>query len=301
MIVLSPEPAKAGRCDQKDEWKVFIDPSHAQRTRDFRLREVAPPARFAKYFDKIVLAERLREVRALIGFTRIESPGDYDSPADFPPEQRMRLSRGNPRWVPANEIRGEGIFFQFSEKKLRDWAAHVKRLNSEFLTAHKQWRSARGLLPPEEFFPEIRFVLLHSFAHALIRQLSLECGYTTASLRERIYSQDPSGEGSAMAGVLIYTGAPDSEGTLGGLVSLGEPATLQRHLNQALDSMRLCSSDPLCAEHHPGKEETTLHGASCHACLFAPETSCERGNKYLDRSVLVSTVEQDQYAFFPDL
>ena len=87
---------------------------------------------------------------------------------------------------------------------------------------------------------------------------------------------------------------------MGGLVSLGEPATLQRHLNQALDSMRLCSSDPLCAEHHPGKEETTLHGASCHACLFAPETSCERGNKYLDRSVLINTVEQDQYAFFSD-
>ena len=282
------------------EWKVFIDPSHAQRTRDFRLREVAPPARFAKYFDKIVLVERLREVRALIGFTRIESPGDYDSPADFPSEQRMRLSRRNPQWVPANEVRGEGIFFQFSEKEIREWTTHVKRLNAEFLSAHKLWRSARGLLPPEEFFPEIRFVLLHSFAHALIRQLSLECGYTTASLRERIYSQGPSGEGTAMAGVLIYTGAPDSEGTLGGLVSLGEPATLQRHLNQALDSMRLCSSDPLCAEHHPGKEETTLHGASCHACLFAPETSCERGNKYLDRSVLVNTVEQDQYAFFPD-
>ena len=104
-----------------------------------------------------------------------------------------------------------------------------------------------------------------------------------------------------MAGVLIYTAGPDSEGTLGGLVSLGKPATLERHLDQALDSMRLCSSDPLCAEHHPGKEGTSLHGASCHACLFAPETSCERGNKYLDRTVLVPTVDRDEFAFFRDL
>ena len=101
-----------------------------------------------------------------------------------------------------------------------------------------------------------------------------------------------------MAGVLIYTAAPDSEGTLGGLVSLGKPEVLERHLNQALDSMRLCSSDPLCAEHHAGKEGTSLHGASCHACLFAPETSCERGNKYLDRSVLVPSVDQSLYSFF---
>ena len=102
-------------------------------------------------------------------------------------------------------------------------------------------------------------------------------------------------------GVLIYTAAPDSEGTLGGLVSLGKPETLERHLDQALDNVRLCASDPLCAEHHPYRDGITLHAASCHACLFAPETSCERGNKYLDRAVLVSTVEtgeQSDLAFF---
>jgi len=103
-----------------------------------------------------------------------------------------------------------------------------------------------------------------------------------------------------MAGVLIYTGAPDSEGTLGGLVSLGEPGCMGRHLDQAIDAMRLCASDPLCAEHHPYREGISLHAASCHACLFAPETSCERGNKYLDRSVLVSTVESAEIAFFKD-
>ncbi len=143
-------------------------------------------------------------------------------------------------------------------------------------------------------------MLLHSFAHALIRQLAVECGYTTASLRERIYSRNPD-DGPEMAGVLIYTAAPDSEGTLGGLVSLGLPQTLERHLDQALDGMRLCASDPLCAEHHPYHGGHTLHAAACHACLFAPETSCERGNKYLDRAVLVPTVqtgEESAPAFF---
>ncbi len=280
------------------EWEVFTNPAHAQRTKDFRLREVATPQRFARYFDRIVLAERLREVRALIGFTRIESPGDYDNPADFPARQRMRLSRGVPSWVPANEIRGEGIFFQFAEDQIADWLSKGNDLDFQFFKAHKKWRADRGLTPPEDGYPGLRFVLLHSFAHALIRQLSLECGYTAASLRERIYSRNPGGDRPEMAGVLIYTAAPDSEGTLGGLVSLGEPTMLERHLNQALDSMRLCSSDPLCAEHHPGKDETSLHGASCHACLFAPETSCERGNKYLDRTVLVPTVDQGDFAFF---
>ncbi len=280
------------------EWEVFINPDQAIRTKDFRLREVAPPNRFANYFDRIVLVERLREVRALIGFTRIESPGDYDSPADFPTKQRMRLSRGIPPWVPANEIRGEGIFFQFSEIQIENWLLQGNDLDFQFFQAHKSWRADRGLVPPEDGYPGLRFVLLHSFAHALIRQLSLECGYTAASLRERIYSRNSGGDRCEMAGVLIYTAAPDSEGTLGGLVSLGEPAVLERHLNQALESMRLCSSDPLCSEHHPGQEETSLHGASCHACLFAPETSCERGNKYLDRTVLVPTVDQDKFAFF---
>ena len=101
-----------------------------------------------------------------------------------------------------------------------------------------------------------------------------------------------------MAGLLIYTSAPDSEGTLGGLVSIGEPETLGRHIAQALEAAHLCAGDPLCAEHPPSQSGRTLHATACHACLFAPETSCERGNKYLDRSTLVNTVERDDLAFF---
>ena len=280
------------------EWEVLTDPESAEKSRDFQLRVVAPPKRYAKYFEKIVLAERLREVRALVGFTRIESPSDYDNPAAFPASQRARLSRTQPTWVPASEIRGEGLFFHFKEDLIQKRCKKAKNHDGVFLEAHQRWRIARKLEPPHEFYPGIRFVLLHSFAHALIRQLAVECGYTTASLRERIYSRNPGENEPEMAGVLIYTAAPDSEGTLGGLVSLGKPETLERHLDQALDNVRLCASDPLCAEHHPFRDGITLHAASCHACLFAPETSCERGNKYLDRAVLVSTVERSDLAFF---
>ncbi|MBX7104577.1 MAG: DUF1998 domain-containing protein [Gemmataceae bacterium] len=283
------------------EWEVFIAPDSVEKGRDFQLRVAQPPQRYAKYFEKVVLAERLREVRALVGFTRIESPSDYDNPAAFPENQRARLSRSSPTWVPSSEIRGEGLFFHFKEDVIQKWITDNKALDGVFLEAHRRWRIARKLEPPHEFYPGIRFLVLHSFAHALMRQLSVECGYATASLRERIYSRDQGKDGPVMAGVLIYTAAPDSEGTLGGLVSLGRPETLERHLDQALDNIRLCASDPLCAEHHPYRDGTTLHAASCHACLFAPETSCERGNKYLDRAVLVPTVEtgeQSELAFF---
>jgi Domain of unknown function (DUF1998) len=307
-IWLAVQAKKAAAQEESDEptdlktpeWEVFIDPESADKGRDFQLRVASPPKRYGEYFEKIVLAERLREVRALVGFTRIESPSDYDNPAAFPENQRAKLSRTQPTWVPSSEIRGEGLFFQFKEDVIQKWnkQAAIKTLDGVFMEAHQRWRIARKLQPPQEFFPGVRFVLLHSFAHALIRQLAVECGYTTASLRERIYSQNPGEKGPEMAGVLIYTAAPDSEGTLGGLVSLGKPETLERHLDQALDNMRLCASDPLCAEHHPYRDGTTLHAASCHACLFAPETSCERGNKYLDRAVLVSTVERSDVAFF---
>lgn len=277
------------------EWAVFSNPRSAQESRDFRLRSVEPPNGYAPFFDKIVLAEKLREVRALIGFTRIESARDFDSPFELPDSKRAPLTRGQAAWVPACETRGEGIFFQFSEAAIQSWLTKIRSYNAEFLKAHRQWRAAKGL-DPELGYPGMRYILLHSFAHALIRQLSVECGYTTASIAERIYSGSQV-DGSPMAGVLIYTAAPDSEGTLGGLCALGSPKRLERHLDQALERVSLCSSDPLCAEHLPSRD-ASLHAAACHACSFLPETSCERGNKYLDRAVLVPTVERTDLAFF---
>jgi hypothetical protein len=273
------------------EWEVLSRPDPGRNSRDFQLRSVEVPQGYRQYFERVVLVDRLREVRALIGFTRIDAPGeDFETP-------RAPLSRSAPQWVPATEIRGEGIFVQFSEAAVRNWLARCQRLNNEFLEAHRRWRQVRRM-DPDIGYPGLRYVLLHSFAHALIRQLALECGYATASIRERIYCRDPGENGEAMAGVLLYTAAPDSEGTLGGLVSLGRADVFERQLDEALQSLTLCASDPLCAENRPYREQLALHGAACHGCLFVPETSCERGNRYLDRTVLVRTLEREDFAFF---
>ena len=272
------------------EWGAFSTADSSRSGPDFALRKVQPPSGYEQVLDKVVLVERLREVRAITGFTRIESPGDFLETGELNPEQRVPLTRKTPEWLPAGEVRGEGLFLQFSEDAIAKWSSlpEVVELQKSFFDAHKSWRSARNITPTEAGFPGMRYVLLHSMAHALIRQLSLDCGYTAASIRERIYSRSPTDEGGPMAGFLIYTAATDSEGTLGGLVALGEPLELGRHLGQALEYASLCSSDPLCSEHVPD-EETTVNAAACHACLYVPETSCERGNKYLDRSTLVET------------
>jgi hypothetical protein len=136
--------------------------------------------------------------------------------------------------------------------------------------------------------------MLHTFSHLLIRELALECGYNAASIRERIYA---SSDDDPMAGVLLYTAAADSDGTLGGLIELGKPDNLGRLIEQSLHRASVCSSDPLCAEHDP-ENDRSLHSASCHACSFVAETSCERSNRYLDRSLLVPTFHSTDAAFF---
>ena len=284
------------------EWEVFSLSVSTQNTPEFQLRPVASPVGYESYFDKVVLVERLREVRALVGFTRIQSPGDFDDSGAIPAEYRAPISRNAPLWAPASEVKGEGIFLQFEESILRNWEnqAQVYQRGQRTREAQKQWLRARNLDPNKIPFPGMRYLLIHSFAHALMRQLAIECGYNAASLRERIYSKQPNEENGPQAGVLIYTAAPDSEGTLGGLVSLGEPKTLGYHIAQALIGMRLCASDPLCADHKPNLGAPSLHWAACHACLFSPETSCERGNKYLDRSLLVPTFADKDLAFFQE-
>ena len=286
-----PEDLKA------PEYKTFTNAGLAPRSTDFRIREVETPAAHRRWLKRVVLADRLREVRALIGFTRIESQVELDDPSAAA-ERRAPISRLPAKWVPATEIRGEGLFLQFDEKQIISWESRCNDRNNEFYRAHRQWRMLRKIPSPELGYPGLRFVLLHSFAHALIRQFALECGYSAASLRERIYSKNPDEEGGPMAGILIYTAASDSEGTLGGLVRLGESLVLGRHIRCALESMLLCASDPLCAEHDPPQDGLTLHAAACHACLFSAETSCERGNRYLDRSALVETLHRDDLAFF---
>lgn len=290
--------------DQPDlktpEWDVLTQFDPQRNGSDFRLVPVPPPPVYASIVRQVMLVERLREVSALVGFTRLEALGELSDPDWNRQVRPSPLSKMPPTWAPAAEVRGEGIFIQFDEAAIQSWLTRPEILAQAepFFESHVKWRQTRGILPPEGGFPGMRYILLHSFAHALMRQLVLECGYAAASVRERIYSRPPEEEGGPMAGILIYTAAPDSEGTLGGLVSLGRPAVLERHIAQALEAARLCASDPLCAEHPPSRTGRTLHAAACHACLLVPETSCERGNKYLDRSVLVGTVVRNDLSFF---
>lgn len=291
---LEPEPDDL----RITEWNVLTGTEPAVSNEDFRMVTLPPPEGFESWFERTVVLERLREVRALFGFTRIESNSDF---ADvIPPEddRTTSITRGSPRWFPAVEVRGEGIFLQLREDAVSAWEARdeVVALNARFRFGHREFRSRLNMNELDKGYLGVRYVLLHSLSHALMRQLILDCGYSGASVRERLYCTPHTGDRPAMCGILLYTSASDSEGTLGGLAHLGQPKTLAGHLRQALETAQLCASDPLCSEHQP--DSRSLHGACCHACLFAPETSCERGNRYLDRAVLSPTFASDELAFF---
>ena len=276
------------------EWEVLTEPSPPTDWPHFACRREAVSATFSDKIEGVLLLERLREVNALVGYTRVEAPDETSNPDERPP--MASLSRNRPDWVPACEVHGEGIFIRFSENAVREWESSdaVARRSSILEAGHQGWRSARNQ-DPNIGYPGIRYAMLHTFAHLLIRELALECGYNAASIRERVYSSnDPD---SPMAGIIIYTAATDSDGTLGGLVELGKSQSLERLIYQALERSAICSSDPLCAEHNPSNDRS-LHAASCHACTFVAETSCERGNRYLDRALLVQTFECQDAAFF---
>jgi len=276
------------------EWDVLTSPNPPTEWPQFLSRKTSVPDMFKDKLDTVLLLERLREVNALIGYTRVEAPEESSNPDERPP--MANLCRNKPEWVPAGEVHGEGIFIRFQESEVATWEQlqSVQERDKLLRAGHRGWRNARRL-DPDQGYPGIRYALFHTFAHLLIRELALECGYNAASIRERIYSTTESGK--AMAGILIYTAAADSDGTLGGLVELGKPENLGRLIVQALNRARICSSDPLCSEHDPG-EDRSLHATSCHACTFVAETSCERGNRYLDRALLVATFESTDACFF---
>lgn len=175
----------------------------------------------------------------------------------------------------------------------------MREREGKLLAAYAAWRKARNRSP--EGFPGIRYVLLHTFAHAMIRELSLACGYSAASIRERIYASSAS-ESEPMAGVLLYTASSDSDGTLGGLVDLGKADNLEPLLTEGIKAMQICSSDPLCSDYDPTAADSAtldMRLAACHACSYVSETSCENGNLFLDRAILTETLVGPDCAFFP--
>lgn len=277
------------------EWKVLTRAEPKTDWPHFMIREVGVPSAFEDFIQSVRILDRLREVNALIGFTRIDAPDEFNNQGGT---SRANLSKGTPYWVPANEVHGEGIFIIFKNDKIGQWESQsaVKSRSKRLKAAHEAWRSSRHLNPGEGY-PAIRYTMIHTLAHLLVRELALECGYNAASIRERIYADD---NGEQMAGLLVYTAAADSDGTLGGLAEMGKPENLERLLFQALSRGLICSSDPLCSEHDPTNDRS-LHQASCHACSFVSETSCEKGNRYLDRGYLVPTYETSDTGFFNTL
>lgn len=263
------------------EWQLLSHPTTIQQDADFRAVPTPSPGNYAPLLQQVVQVERLREVQAMTGFTRVQGP----TPGAAGATRRAALSRGVPGWVPAVERRGEGVFLELREDLVVHWSATVEdHPDIEALRGgYRRWGANReqGIDPN---FPIPRYLLLHTLSHLLVRQVALECGYSSASIRERIYVGSTA---TPAAGILLSTAASDSEGTLGGLVALGNQRYLGPILDRALAEASLCSSDPLCAEHLPEDPSDRLHGAACHACLFASETSCESGNRWLHRGVLV--------------
>lgn len=266
------------------EWTAF----HSGKTKDLRSRFVIEPEDLSKIrsdnnlptwvksIDQIVRAKRLREVRALKGFSRIEEVGDKSElvPASLDP---------NTDWLPAYEVYGEGVFLTFDEKMIKDWETRP-----EVIDRVQKLTGGLAITPNVLGLSAAtpRLYLIHTLSHLMIRQLSFEAGYPSASLRERLFITEKDGE-TPMAGILIYTADSDSVGSMGGLARQAQPEYLISTMASALRTADWCSLDPVCSESRSGARG--LNQAACHACSLMPETSCEMYNLYLDRSLLVHT------------
>jgi hypothetical protein len=257
------------------------------------MRPHAVPAALSQWFSHLVRVVRLREVSALKGFTRIHPPGDPESP------NYAQLSLRGLGWLPAIEVRGEGIYLELSSDSLARWetqAGVVERIRALDQRYQADWKQRFGEeKPPRPITP--RRVLVHTFAHALMRQLTLDCGYSSTALRERLYVDHGDAQ---MAGLLIYTATTDDDGTLGGLQREGMPERMERTIQAAIQAQAWCSSDPLCIEDLlVGEAGMSL--AACHACVLSPETSCEAFNQFLDRARLVGVPADPSLGFFHSL
>jgi len=245
--------------------------------------------------EVVIQLHRLREVLCLAGFTRLE-PVVPDIHGEYETDVERAQIALEPAWFPAVENRGEGVFLQLRASAVQDWLKRptVQARLDDLAKGHARWTEDRK---SQRSFPGGPYVLLHTLSHLLIQSLATHCGYPASSIRERIYAD---GE-SERFGILLYTGSPDAEGTLGGLVQQGRH--MEDHLARALRAAALCSNDPICAQHAPGTslEGRWLHGAACHGCALLAETSCEMRNDYLDRALVVPVLAVPDAAYFQGL
>jgi hypothetical protein len=267
--------------------------------KEFEIRNSDVPESLENHLSLLVRAVRLREVRAQIGFTRIEPPSNKTEEGKTP-IQLAPLSKYKKNWYPAIEVRGEGIFIQFDEEVLKQWensSAVIERVQA--VTAELVDSMALDLKEGQVVSDSLtaRFLMVHTLAHILMKQLSLECGYSSASLRERLFIGEAPED---MAGLLIYTATSDSDGTLGGLQRQGLTHRFEELFLQAIRSSEWCSSDPLCIEGLSSATDAT-NLAACHSCVLSPETSCEEFNRFLDRGLVVGTPDNPELGFFREL
>jgi hypothetical protein len=268
--------------------------SGGDKTPEFQVSQETIPDSISSHIGGLARVERLREVRTLTAFKRIYQPASLDEPGRG---EFGELSLVTVPWLPAIEVRGEGIFVTLQAAAIEAWladpqvserAARVEQAYAEQFEHQHGEASGRQAITPE-------YLLLHSLAHAVIKRLSFECGYDVASLRERIYvSREP-----WMAGFLIYTSTSDADGTLGGLERQGGGDRFEATIRSAIQDCVWCSSDPLCRSGVSSLSES-LNLAACHSCLLLPETCCELGNRFLDRSMLVSDGSASEPAGFFD-
>jgi hypothetical protein len=271
---------------RRDEYRAILIGQEDRPGSQFAAHQVAAPASLQSLISEVRLITRLREVRALQGFSRILPPGG--------PETMAPLFSSDPDWRPAIEVKGEGLFIAVEAERLRAWedderiVRRIAVLNARYAGRAWQW----GQEPDRAITG--RFVLLHTLSHALIDQLALDAGYPAASLRERLYVGDD------MQGVLVYTATTDSAGSLGGLVAQGESERLEHAIRSAVARAAWCSADPICVEAE-AQGADGLNLAACHACALLPETSCEEMNVLLDRALLIGTPEHPDLGFCAEL
>lgn len=287
------------------EWNAITAGRNSIDSEDFELDEQEVPQKYIHQLSKLIRVKRLKEVMVLKGFTRIHPVPDPTSRLSDDHEiedesidmKISPLSDSKSDWLPGVESFGEGIFLSLNSESLINWEKKNRDLELDLKSAHQNLFRERKV--PNDFipaFPGIRYVLLHTLSHVLMRELCLHSGYSSSALKERIYSDSKKG----MAGILIYTATVDSEGSLGGLVELGRTLHFESILSRALSAAKYCSGDPLCSEQAISNSLQDVNGAACHSCLMMAETSCEKSNHYLDRSILVPTVTSLGREFFID-
>ena len=248
------------------------------------------------YLRGISLIHKIREVEALTGFSRL-NPVRYEG-EDNSSECYVSIKQPETDWYPACEIFGEGIFIEFDTEAINRWRNGNTEIQKRVDILNENYKkSFIGRSRPRTVTS--KFLFLHTVAHLLIKQLSFECGYGIASLKERLYCSEEA-EGKEMAGILIYTAVGDSEGTLGGLVRQGRSDTFPQLFRKAIMGAMTCSNDPVCSLSN-GQGRDSLNLAACYSCCLLPETCCEEFNVFLDRGMVIGTYDHRNIGFFSEM